>query len=202
MNTIRRDVNRMGPEHRLNFVTPGKMTIAGIGELYMKNHPVQIVVANYDDAEHRAAIPNLLNAYAKDLLGFHKALDEQVLQNLVSGLEAFPTAIVLLARVEVAYVGMAICFLGFSTFNARPLINIHDFMVLEAYRNRGIGKTLLQAVERIARERKCCKITLEVQMKNAAARAIYQSFGFKASFLDPEAGEQLSLTKTLRYDED
>ena len=26
---------------------------------------------------------------------------------------------------------------------------------------------------------------------------IYQSFGFKASFLDPEAGEQLSLTKTL-----
>jgi hypothetical protein len=39
-------------------------------------------------------------------------------------------------------------------------------------------------------------------MKNTAARGIYQSFGFKASFLDPEAGEQLSLTKPLLYDDD
>jgi hypothetical protein len=39
-------------------------------------------------------------------------------------------------------------------------------------------------------------------MKNTAARGIYQSFGFKASFLGPEAGEQLSLTKTLFYDDD
>jgi hypothetical protein len=52
-------------------------------------------------------------------------------------------------------------------------------------------------VEQAARARGCCKITLEVQMKNTAARGIYQSFGFKASFLDPEAGEQLSLTKSL-----
>jgi ribosomal protein S18 acetylase RimI-like enzyme len=168
----------------------------------MRNDTIQITVADYADAEHRAAIPYLLDAYARDLLGFRKALDEAVLQNLVSGLENFPTAIVLLAKVEDAYVGMAICFLGFSTFNAQPLINIHDFMVLKAYRNHGIGKALLWEVERIARERKCCKITLEVQMKNTAARGIYQSFGFKATFLDPEAGEQLSLTKTLFHNDD
>jgi len=168
----------------------------------MKNHTIQIVEADYADEAHCAAIPNLLNAYAKDLLGFRKALDDEVLNNLVNGLKAFPTAIVLLAKVDGTYVGMTICFPGFSTFSAQPLINIQDFMVLKAYRNRGIGKTLLQAVERIARERKCCKITLEVQMKNAAARGIYQSFGFKASFLDPEAGEQLSLTKTLSCEDD
>lgn len=169
---------------------------------HMKNNPIQIVEADYRNVEHRNAIPSLLNAYAKDLLGFRKALGDKVLQNLATGLEKFPTALVLLAKVDATYVGMAICFLGFSTFNAQPLINIHDFMVLKEYRNRGIGKTLLQVVERIAMERKCCKITLEVQMKNAAARAIYQSFGFKASFLDPEAGEQLSLTKTLFYEGD
>jgi ribosomal protein S18 acetylase RimI-like enzyme len=168
----------------------------------MKNNPIQIVEADYRDVEHRKAIPRLLNAYAGDLLGFRKSLDDGVLQNLVSGLEQFPTAVVLLASVEAAYVGMAICFLGFSTFNAQPLINIHDFMVLKEYRKRGIGRNLLQAVERIARERRCCKITLEVQMKNAAARGIYQSFGFKATFLDPEAGEQLSLTKILAYEDD
>lgn len=163
----------------------------------MTNHAIQIVAADYSDATQRAAIPYLLNAYAMDLLGFRKALDNAVLQQLVTGLEKFPTALVLLAKCDDAYVGMAICFLGFSTFNARPLINIHDFMVLKEYRNRGIGKALLWEVEGIARDRQCCKITLEVQMKNSAARGIYQSFGFKASFLDPEAGEQLSLTKTL-----
>ena len=165
----------------------------------MTNDTIQILEADYRDDEHRAAIPELLNDYARDLLGFRKALDDDVLARLVEGLQNFPTAIVLLARVDKTYVGMAICFLGFSTFHARPLINIHDFMVREDYRNRGIGKALLEEVERIARDRRCCKITLEVQMKNAAARRIYQSFGFKASFLDPEAGEQLSLTKPLSY---
>lgn len=168
----------------------------------MKTQSIQIVTADYTDEDQRTAIPNLLNAYAKDLLGFRKALDDEVLNHLVTGLEAFPTAIVLLAKADGVYVGMAICYLGFSTFNAQPLINIHDFMVLETYRNRGIGKRLLQEVEQIARERRCCKITLEVQMKNSAARGIYQSFGFKTSFLDPEAGEQLSLTKALTYPND
>ena len=163
----------------------------------MEQHHLKIVTADYSDKDHRRAIPQLLNAYAKDLLGFRKPLEATVLQRLVDGLEGFPTAIVLLANVDGAYVGMAICFWGFSTFNARPLINIHDFMVLKEFRLRGIGKALLTEVERIARARGCCKITLEVQMKNEAARRIYQSFGFKASFLDPEAGEQLSLTKTL-----
>ena len=163
----------------------------------MEKDRLTIVAADYRDDDHRRAIPQLLNAYARDLLGFRKPLEEAVLERLVAGLAAFPTAIVMLARMDDAYVGMAICFLGFSTFNARPLINIHDFMVLPELRQRGIGTAILEAVERIARQRECCKITLEVQMKNAAARRIYQSFGFKATFLDPEAGEQLFLTKAL-----
>jgi ribosomal protein S18 acetylase RimI-like enzyme len=158
---------------------------------------LRIVKADYRDADQRRAIPQLLDAYAKDLLGFRKPLAEAVLAKLVDGLAGFPTALVLLAQYDGAYVGMAICFLGFSTFRAQPLLNIHDFMVLRAYRRRGIGKALLAAVEAAALERGCCKITLEVQMKNEAARRIYQAYGFKASFLDPEAGEQLSLTKTL-----
>lgn len=158
---------------------------------------LQIVPADYADANHRRVIPQLLDAYAKDLLGFRQALEEAVLADLVAGLERFPTSVVLLAKYDAAYVGMAICFLGFSTFKAQPLLNIHDFMVLRPFRRRGIGKALLAAVEKVAQARGCCKITLEVQMKNEAARRIYQSSGFKASFLDPEAGEQLALTKTL-----
>lgn len=80
---------------------------------------------------------------------------------------------------------------------AQPSINIHDFLVLREYKNQGIGKRLLQAVEVIARQAGCCKITLEVQEKNVSAHKLYHAFGFKNSFLDPGAVNQLFLTKEL-----
>ncbi len=162
-----------------------------------ENNDIQIIAADYTNEDHRTAIPHLLNEYAKDLLGFRRPLDNSVLDNLTSGLENFPNAILLLAETDQRFVGMAICFLGFSTFKARPLINIHDFCVLKEYRNRSIGKKLLQEVEAIAIKRKCCKITLEVQEKNTSARRLYNAYGFKPSFLDKEAGDQLFLTKAL-----
>ena len=45
-------------------------------------------------------------------------------------------------------VGAAVCFIGFSTFAAKPLINIHDFVVLPAARGKGVGRRLLEAVEK------------------------------------------------------
>ena len=158
---------------------------------------VQILKVDYTNEVHRAAVPFLLNEYAKDLLGFQKELDHAVLENLVPGLEKTSNGVVLLARADEKFVGMAICFLGFSTFKARPLINIHDFLVLKEYRNRNIGKKLLQAVESIAETLHCCKITLEVQENNIPARNLYNSLDFKDSFLDTEAGNQLFLTREL-----
>jgi GNAT superfamily N-acetyltransferase len=162
----------------------------------MEKAQIQILEADFKDEAHRAAIPYLLNEYAKDLLGFRKELDDTVLRNLVPGLEAFSSAMVLLAKADETYVGMAICFLGFSSFHARGLLNIHDFLVLKEFRNRGIGKELLKKIESIAKRLNCCKVTLEVQEYNAPARRLYHSFGFIDSFLDKEAGNQMFLTKT------
>jgi ribosomal protein S18 acetylase RimI-like enzyme len=158
-------------------------------------HPVDILRADYTDPRHRSAIPYLLNAYAKDLLGFKKNIKGHVLDALVPGLERTQNALVLLVRTDRDYVGMAICFLGFSTFHAKPLINIHDFMVLEDFRKQGIGRALLGKIETIARDMGCCKITLEVQENNTTARKLYRSSGFKDTFLDQEAGDQLFMTK-------
>ncbi len=85
-----------------------------------------IVRADYTNPAHCDAIPFLLNDYARGLLGFRRDLDASVRQGLVAGLQAMPTAIVLLAQCGHEFAGIAIAFEGFSTFKARPLINIHD----------------------------------------------------------------------------
>jgi ribosomal protein S18 acetylase RimI-like enzyme len=76
---------------------------------------------------------------------------------------------------------MAICLLGFSTFRARPLINIHDIAVHPDFRGQGIGRALLDAVEQHAREHGCCKVTLEVRSDNEPAMAAYRRAGFEST---------------------
>ena len=75
-------------------------------------------------------------------------------------------------------VGFSICFLGFSTFLARPLLNIHDIFVDLPVRGRGIGAMLLERIEASARELNCCRITLEVREDNRVARGLYRKVGF------------------------
>ena len=86
-------------------------------------------------------------------MGSGQPLSAEVRETLVAGLRRHPTTLVLLAWAEGQAVGMATCFLGFSTFYARPLINIHDLMVLPGQRGRGVGRDLLQAVEARGRSR-------------------------------------------------
>jgi ribosomal protein S18 acetylase RimI-like enzyme len=89
-----------------------------------------------------------------------------------------------MARVWLAFdgadaVGVCVGFIGFSTFEARPLLNIHDLAVLPGQRGRGTGRALLAAAEASARAEDCCKLTLEVQDDNTPARQLYDRFGFR-----------------------
>jgi ribosomal protein S18 acetylase RimI-like enzyme len=139
---------------------------------------LEIREADFADPAHRAAIVEVLDSYASDPLGGGHPLPADVRQRLVDGLRDHPTALVLLAFADQRAVGIAVCFLGFSTFQARPLLNIHDLAVVPGSRGSGIGRALLGAAEIRARERGCCRLTLEVQDDNRRARALYQRFGF------------------------
>ena len=75
-------------------------------------------------------------------------------------------------------VGIALCFVGFSSFKAKPLLNIHDLAVLPDYRGQGIGRQLLAAVEQTAREKGHCAVTLEVDEQNQRAQKTYLAAGF------------------------
>jgi ribosomal protein S18 acetylase RimI-like enzyme len=94
-------------------------------------------------------------------------------------------------------VGLINCFEGFSTFAARPLLNIHDIVVHEDFRRRGIARALLAHAETVARERGCCKLTLEVLANNSRALRSYEQAGFAPYVLDPAAGHALLMQKYL-----
>jgi ribosomal protein S18 acetylase RimI-like enzyme len=89
------------------------------------------------------------------------------------------------------------CFIGYSTFAAKPLININDCMVLSAFRGKSVGPRLLNAVEGKARELGCCKLTLEVMDNNDRALRAYEAAGFVRYSLQELAGTAIFLSKPL-----
>jgi len=165
----------------------------------MNEKPIAIVEADLSLADHQDATLRLLNAYAMDPMGDGQPLSETVLRELIPGLIALPTTMVFLAYREAEAIGLAICFRGFSTFAARPLVNIHDFFVMPAHRGTGAGRLLLAAIERRARDLGCCKLTLEVQENNHRAQGIYAAAGFSQTTHVPAAGGALFLSKPLQF---
>jgi GNAT superfamily N-acetyltransferase len=149
-------------------------------------------------ADHAQATLALMNAYAADPMGASCPLEPDVARTLVPWLRTHPTTLVFLAFRGDEPVGIAVCFLGFSTFAARLLLNISDYYVVPALRGQGVGRLLMQKVEAKARELRCCKLTLEVQEHNHRALAVYARAGFTRSLHVEAAGEALYLVKPLR----
>ena len=139
---------------------------------------VTILDADLSRADHQHALVMMLDAYMRDPMEGGEPPSERVKRELVPGLRAHPACYVFLAYRDGSPVGFTICFLGFSTFNARPLINIHDIFVDSSVRGMGIGAMLLERIEGKARELYCCGITLEVREDNRVARGLYRKVGF------------------------
>lgn len=136
-------------------------------------------LAEMDDPDDRARLEAMLEAYAVDILGDPTGLEPEILREAIPGLAAMPGAFALLAFLGDAVAGMALCLPSYSTFRARPVVNIHDLAVHAEYRGRGVGAALLQRTEREARDRGCCKVTLEVRADNTAARRLYHRLGYR-----------------------
>jgi GNAT superfamily N-acetyltransferase len=162
---------------------------------------LSIIEADLARPEHAAAVLAMLDAYSADPMGDGHPLSAKARAGVIAGLRAHPTTLVLLAFHDAApsgVAGMATCFRGFSTFAAKPLINVHDFYVVPELRGRGVGRALLAAVERKARESGCCKLTLEVLENNTPARRLYESCGFVQAQHTEEAGPALFMWRLLQ----
>jgi ribosomal protein S18 acetylase RimI-like enzyme len=156
---------------------------------------------DYRNPRDAQALVMLLDAYARDPMGGGEGLSEEVKLRVCADLAQRPGAaswIAWLGEGESAQaIGLVNCMQGYSTFKARPLLNIHDIAVLPAHRGQGVGQALLAAAQAHAQSSGCCKLTLEVLTGNATALASYQRFGFAAYTLDPEAGQASFMHKWL-----
>ena len=156
---------------------------------------IRVIEANLADRNQIEAIINVLDTYAREPAGGSAAIPTDVRERLTTDLQHVENALVFAAvEANKRTVGIAICFHGYSTFKARPLINIHDLAVLPDQRGRGVGSALIAAVEKRARAQNCCKITLEVLDDNYGARRLYESVGFT----DGGPGEQDTTTLFLQ----
>lgn len=158
---------------------------------------IELKQVDYTNPQQAADLKALLNAYAQDPMGGGRALDAATLETLPEKLANFPTAFSVIAYVDKQPAGLINCFVGFSTFAAKPLVNIHDVTVRPEFRGLGLSKKLLASVETIAKEKGCCKLTLEVLSNNTVAMKAYEKVGFAGYELDPEAGHAVFWQKEI-----
>jgi len=163
----------------------------------MTEPALSVVRADYAIPAHAAALVELLDHYARDPAGGGAPLADFAKANLVAALAERPFVFSVLAFDGDAAVGLVNAIEGFSTFACRPLVNIHDIVVRQSHRGRGIAARLFAEIEAIARERGACKLTLEVLSENRAARGLYAKLGFDDYRLDPAMGEARFMQKWL-----
>ncbi len=132
--------------------------------------PIQIVEADLRLPQHQDAVLAMVDAYSRDAMGEAKPLDPDVRARLVPGLQKHPTTLI---------------FLAFD--GDRPV----------GLRGKGVGRRLLKAIERKARELGCCKLTLEVMDNNHRALRMYEAAGFVRYALQKEAGTAIFMSKPL-----
>ena len=91
-----------------------------------------------------------------------------------------PVAGALLARCDGKVVGYAIYFSTFSSFVGRPGLWLEDLYVRPRFRQRGIGRLLIEAVAGIAAQRNCGRFEWTALNWNRNALEFYERLGAKA----------------------
>ena len=158
---------------------------------------IEVVLVDYGNAAHSAALVDLLDAYAQDPAGGGTPLEAEVRAGLPAALAARPQAFSVLAYDGAQPVGLINCIEGFSTFACKPLVNVHDVVVRASHRGQRVAQRMFERVEQEARARGACKLTLEVLSGNAPALRSYEREGFVGYQLDPAFGHAVFLQKKL-----
>ena len=88
-----------------------------------------------------------------------------------------PDAEVIIAEWDGQAAGFALFFPNYSTFLASPGIYLEDLFILVEFRGRGIGKSLLSFLARLALERNYGRLDWSVLDWNESAITFYKNLG-------------------------
>ena len=139
---------------------------------------MKIIQVDLNNSAHCEAVLQLLNDYMMDEMGTGNPMSEELGNEIIKGLKNHPAYIGFLVFAEGQFAALANCNLNFSTWKAKPLINIHDFIVSPGFRKQGVGLFLLRSIEEFAREKGYCRVNLEVRQDNFNAQNLYKKAGF------------------------
>lgn len=128
--------------------------------------------------EHGDQLIRLLDFYMQDEMGNASPMSKEMKPVILKGLKNYSGYLGFFALVNGAYAALANCNKNFSSFKAKPLINIHDFVVHPDFRGRGVGKLLLDSIAAYGKEKGYCRINLEVRKDNISARKLYEKAGY------------------------
>jgi len=135
-------------------------------------------LVDLDNQNHVDALLALMNDYMLDDMGLNSPLSAELGQKIVVGLRNQSNYIGFLLKSSDLYVALANSFVGFSTFKAKRLINIHDFVVTKSFRRQGVAKVFLNSIKQYGGINDYCKVTLEVRHDNPKAQSLYRKLDF------------------------
>ncbi|MGQ1784660.1 MULTISPECIES: GNAT family N-acetyltransferase [unclassified Saccharicrinis] len=144
-----------------------------------KVNPFVLVIIDIKQKDHQHALLKLMNDYMLDDMGLNSPLPLELGHRIIEGLMSQNNYLGFMLKYQGKYIALANCFVGFSTFKAKQLINIHDFVVAPECRNIGAGNAFLDLISNFGIEHNYCKITLEVRHDNPKAQRLYKKKGFE-----------------------
>jgi ribosomal protein S18 acetylase RimI-like enzyme len=68
---------------------------------------------------------------------------------------------------------------GWCSVSASPTWVLYDLYVDASVRQRGVGRALMHAAEKMARKSRASRIDLETAIDNYTAQALYESLGYE-----------------------
>ncbi|NCB06793.1 MAG: GNAT family N-acetyltransferase [Bacteroidia bacterium] len=138
----------------------------------------KVVKVDLNDDSHCSHLLKLLNDYMEDEMGIGQPMPGNLGSKIIEGLRKHNGYLGFFVCVGKDFVALANCNVNYSTWNAQPLLNIHDFIVSPHVRQQGIGLFLLNAIAEYATRQGFCRINLEVRQDNIGAQQLYRKAGY------------------------
>lgn len=119
-----------------------------------------------------------LHALYEELTGERQ--DFEIMRTAYAAIASDDDYVLYAARVDGAMVGGVMAIVCRKlTRDCRPFLVMENFVVAASQRRRGIGKALLERVERLAVERGCESIMFVSSARRPAAHAFYAAMGYE-----------------------